>query len=285
VADQNFFEKYWPWILGGGLIAGGALWLLRRPTIFTIVFENKNASSVIGNPAAPTFTALASQYGNATNYTSPYHPSLPNYITMTSGNPHGITDDVGFVIQGTDNLAAQMDAAGIPWRAYGESMPSPCYVGDTTLYAQRHMPFPYYASARGTSCATNVVPMDSLAADLASNSYRYVWLTPNLCNDAHDCPIGTADAWLASMIPMIQSSPGYQAGGVIFVLFDENEGGASSMPAIVISQALNQVSDSTPYDHRSYLAGVQDLLGLQRLPATVGVMPLTNILLMPGGGT
>ena len=83
MADPKF-PPWAPWV-AGAVAAGGLLWWLKRTgTIFTIVFENKSASSVIGNSAAPNFTSLANQYGNATNYVSLIHPSLPNYIDMTT---------------------------------------------------------------------------------------------------------------------------------------------------------------------------------------------------------
>ncbi|HEY2366173.1 MAG TPA: hypothetical protein VGH87_07305, partial [Polyangiaceae bacterium] len=53
-------------------------------TVFTIVFENEAATDVFGSDA-PFFTQLSKTYGLATAYTSSTHPSLPNYIMMTSG--------------------------------------------------------------------------------------------------------------------------------------------------------------------------------------------------------
>src|SRR5439155_26817488 len=63
------------------------------------------------------------------------------------------------------------------------------------------------------------VDFSHFAADLAANSYRYMWITPNLVDDGHDAidvPTGlhNADAWMAQHVPAILASDGYQAGGV-----------------------------------------------------------------------
>ncbi len=271
--------KPWQWFaLGGaGIVVATALFR-RRGTIYTIVFENKGRDEVIGNSDAPFLNSMANQYKNLTNYSSPYHPSLPNYIVMTSGSTNGIIDDVGFRIPGNENIAVQMDAGGINWRAYGESMPSPCFASSTNLYAVRHMPFMYYDYVRNDSnyCANRVVPYDQFFAD---SGYRYQWITPNIINDMHDGTVAQGDAWANANVPAIMSSPGYLAGGAIFILFDESEGGESTMPAIVISESLKApgTPDNTRYDHTSYLAGVQDLLGLPRLATTVGVPSLAEL--------
>ncbi|MGE5435508.1 MAG: phosphoesterase, partial [Candidatus Doudnabacteria bacterium] len=54
-----------------------------------IVFENKQYSQIIGSPNAPYINKVANQCGLATNFYAEAHPSLPNYIAMTSGSTQG----------------------------------------------------------------------------------------------------------------------------------------------------------------------------------------------------
>lgn len=60
--------------------------------VFVLVLENHNAFTsfgspgIIGNPPAPHITALSKQYNFATNYNAVWHPSLPNYVAMITGN-------------------------------------------------------------------------------------------------------------------------------------------------------------------------------------------------------
>ena len=55
--------------------------------------ENHAYGQIIGSSDAPYLNKLAGQAGLATNFYAEAHPSLPNYIAMTSGSTQGITDD------------------------------------------------------------------------------------------------------------------------------------------------------------------------------------------------
>jgi len=54
--------------------------------VFLIVMENHEYEDIIGNPSAPYVNALAQQYGVALNDFAVTHPSLPNYMALTSGD-------------------------------------------------------------------------------------------------------------------------------------------------------------------------------------------------------
>ncbi len=68
--------------------------------MFVIVSANHNSftsfgsNGIIGNPQAPNITALWNKYNVATNYNGVWHPSLPNYLAMITGNFIG-TDVIG----------------------------------------------------------------------------------------------------------------------------------------------------------------------------------------------
>jgi hypothetical protein len=62
--------------------------------IFFIRMENHAISQIIGNTTdAPLINHLAHRYAMATNYHGVTHPSLPNYLSMISGDFQGIWDD------------------------------------------------------------------------------------------------------------------------------------------------------------------------------------------------
>ena len=97
------------------------------------------------------------------------------------------------------NLADQIEAGGRSWKGYMEDMPSPCFVGNSGNYVQKHNPFIYYNDIRTNTarCQQSVVPYTRLDADLQNNTLPdFAWITPNLCNDAHDCSTTTAKAFL-----------------------------------------------------------------------------------------
>jgi hypothetical protein len=262
-------------------------------TIFTIVLENQDYVDVVGSSNAPYINSLIDKYGLATNYAdSGVHPSLPNYLTMISGAPQypGRQDldptRAPFPVA-QPNLGAQLEAAGITWRSYQESMGTPCRLAASGTYAPKHDPFLYFTDIQlGASglCASANVDYTSFSADLASGTYRYMWITPNLTDDGHNpqqqpaVGLKDADTWASTEIPKIMASSGYTNGGVIFITWDEAEGrhghSHEQIPMIVISPRLVQqgFKSSKPYSHKSYLATVEDLLGLPRL-ATVASEP------------
>jgi len=55
--------------------------------------ENHSYGQIVGSSDAPYLNKLAGQAGLATSFYAEAHPSLPNYIAMTSGSTQGITDD------------------------------------------------------------------------------------------------------------------------------------------------------------------------------------------------
>jgi hypothetical protein len=258
-----------------------------KGTIFTIVMENHDYAEIVGSPDAPYINSLIAQHGLATNYMdSGVHPSLPNYLTMISGEPQyaGGSDllpqQAPFPVA-KENLGTQLEAAKIPWRSYQESMGAACNLATATPYAPKHDPFLYFTDMQaGALCQSKNVDYGSFAADLAAGTYRFMWITPNLTSDGHDpqsAPVTGAkdsDAWASTEIPKIMASNAYKNGGAIFLTWDEAEGRAGhskdQIPMILISPNIKSAgfTSNKAYSHKSYLATVEDLLGLPRL-ATV----------------
>lgn len=263
-------------------------------TIFTIVFENHGNGAVFDEDNA-YMNQLAERYGTGAAYLANVHPSLPNYILMTSADTGGIGDNgppSSHSIEGSEHLADQLEAGGITWRAYMEGMGEPCGLEDVGDYRVKHNPFAYYTSITGDPerCREHVVDFDRhFAEDLASNRYQFMWITPDICNDMHDCPPSQSDAWLSAVIPQILESPGYREGGAIFLLWDEGDTDATyawsalfdrpqNIPLFVISDHLVEPGfvSNTTYGHDSYLATVEDAFGLPRLPTTINSTPMAD---------
>jgi phospholipase C len=203
--------------------------------------------------------SLADQYGLATNYHAVSSPSLPNYLALTSGDTYGIEDDDYHALP-PGGIGLQLSAAGIPWRAYMEGMGGDCRA-DSGGYAVKHDPFAYY----GGACPTQVVSFAPLATDLAGNTARLVWITPDLCNSGHDCALTQADQWLSLIVPQITKSAAWQSNGVLFIVWDEGSGGSDVIPLIAVTPQSAPVRSAKRYDHYSLLATIEVLLGVPRL--------------------
>ncbi len=244
--------------------------------IFTIVLENHDYTSIIGKSDAPYLNSLVSTYGLATQYYAIRHPSLPNYMALTGGSTFGITSDCTTCFQNAPNLADQIEASGRTWKAYMESMPSPCYIGDSPdgLYMQKHDPFLYYDDIRTnhTRCTTHVVPFTQFTTDLSENNLpAYVWITPNMCHDMHDCSVAVGDTWLSQVVPLILQSAAFTRGGLLFITFDEGETNAGCcndavggrVTTLVISPRVKRGFQSTiPETHYSLLRTIEEVWGL-----------------------
>jgi len=243
-----------------------------RPHVFVIVMENASLARAL---AAPGVATLASTYRVATNYHAVARPSLPNYLALTSGSTWGVTDDDYHVLP-AGGLGAQLSAAGVPWRAYMEGLSGAGCVQSPYPYAIKHNPFAYY----GGACPENVAPLDALDADLAGDAPQFAWITPGLCHDGHDCPLAEAGAWLAQLVARIVASASFREHGVLFVVWDEGDGGDETnlVPLIVVTPDPVARRSAERYDHYSLLATIEDTFGLPRLGAAAGARPLTDLL-------
>ena len=236
----------------------------RYDHVVWVVMENKSYSDVMGSRSAAFTRSLASGCGSAENFHAERHPSLPNYIVMTSGSTHGIKDDRGpgsHPIKGP-SIFSQL---GRNWRALQESMPGACRRSNFLLYAVRHNPPTYYTNL-ARSCPKQDVRLDG-TPDISA---RFTFITPNLCHDTHNCGVGTGDRWLSSLMSDITSSAEYRAGRTaVFITWDEDDGSRSNrIPTLVISPYTNPGTRSSKrFTHYSLLRTTEDMLGLKRLGA------------------
>jgi hypothetical protein len=243
--------------------------------IAVVVMENQEYGSVIGSSASPFINRVAAHYALARAAFAISHPSLPNYLALTGGATFGITSDCTSCSVSKTSLVDQLTAAHISWRAYMEDLPRPCFGGaQAGEYAKKHDPFMYYTRIwRRPSLCSRVVDLGRLRADERSNSLpRFVWITPNLCHDMHDCSVAQGDRFLAGLIPPLLRSLGRR--GLLFLTWDEgttNRGccrlasGGHVVTIVAGPGARRGARLTTPTDHYSILQTIEDLLGLPRL--------------------
>jgi hypothetical protein len=237
--------------------------------IAVVVLENESFASTWGAGSPATYlNGLRAQGAFADQYYATGHVSLDNYIAMTSGQPVQ-------PLSGTDcetsnlyacsrlqlafssgrNIADQLDTAGLSWRGYMDSMPTPCfhadasptaagadpYQGDSTTapagnYADRHNPFIYYPDILddNTRCVAHVLPYPQLGVDISNDTPTnpavpaFSFITPDTCHDGHDAPCAggqpggllSADLWLSQQMPALISYMDSH-NGLVLITFDE----------------------------------------------------------------
>jgi phosphatidylinositol-3-phosphatase len=255
------------------------------------------------------------------NYISMVSGQAPSIFTQadcpfyTDFRPAVPATDGQYVGQGcvfppqVKSVADQLDAKGLAWKGYMEDMGNAAGESKTCAhaapnsfdqtenarpgdgYAAKHDPFVYFHSLLDSgSCGRNVVPLTQLDTDLqsASTTPSYAFITPNLCNDAHDCGLDKADAFLQSWVPKITGSPAWGEGSLLIITFDEadsgdasaccneqpgfntpNPGGTTRGPgggrtgAVLLSQFVTPGTvNDTPYNHYSMLKSIEDIFGV-----------------------
>jgi phospholipase C len=249
--------------------------------IIIVVFENKEFGTVINNPQMPYFNQLAKSNTLLTQFYAETHPSLPNYLAMIGGDTYGVTFDCTSCIEDGPTLPDLIEAAGLTWKTYQEDMPSPCFAGaEAGDYAMKHNPFVYFKPIRldAVRCIWSVVPLTQLSVDLTAGTLpNYVFITPNQCNDAHDCPVNIADSWLKGLMDQLLPPLDVEGKPYLIVLtWDEGQGNHSccGLPAeaggriatiLVSPQVKNGFEDATPYTHYSLLKTIAEAWHLSYL--------------------
>jgi hypothetical protein len=247
--------------------------------VFIIVLENEKASTTFArsSPAPYLSQTLRAQGAYLPLYYGIGHQSNDNYIAMISGQAPNLENQLDCetydnISPGTlgasgeasglgciypadvPTIASQLQAAGLTWRDYNESMgadptreaPACGHPGvgnmdntqqatSTDEYATRHDPFVYFHSIIDDTalCDSHVVNLQLLPHDLqtAASTPNYVFITPDLCDDGHDSPckngqpggLRQADSFLRTWVPQITRSPAFlEQSGLLIIAFDES---------------------------------------------------------------
>jgi hypothetical protein len=238
----------------------------RYEHVVWIVMENHSFDDIIGSSDAPYINQLAEQHGLATSFYAEAHPSLPNYIAMTSGSTQGIDDDDDPSAHPLDvpSLFSLLPGGGS--RSLLESMPSNCLRSDSGEYAVRHNPQTYYVNLGG-DCAHYNVPL----GDPPDLSARFTFVTPNLIHDMHNGTVSDGDTWLSTFMPKLISSAEYAAGRTaVFLTWDEDDSilglGDNHIPTLVIAPSVPAGTRvSARLDHYAMLRATQEMLGVTPL--------------------
>jgi phospholipase C len=261
-----------PGVRGAGKPCRGLAAPTRYEHVLLIVLENHGYTDVADS--SPYLNGLARACGLAEDYTAVAHPSLPNYLALTSGSTDGVTSDCTDCSTSAPSLFEQL---GDDWRSYLESMP---VAGDggpgSGRYAKKHNPAAYYTRI-APAYARDAVPLGSLPGDLSRASLgRFSLVVPDLCNDEHDCGVDTGDRWLQTWVPRILGSPAYRQGRTaLFVTYDEGVGSDNRVYTVVVAPSVPPFTVAgARFDHYSLLRTIERMLGLPCLAAACTAAPM-----------
>src|SRR5262249_2569667 len=156
----------------------------------------------------------------ARNYHGVTHRSLANYVAAVTGR---LPSRLGFFYEDCPpfllgcetrraNLFRQItEKHGLSWRSYEELMPAKCARhpgGVHHLYQPKPNPAVYFSNLRG-ECSRYDVPLGDYVSGPLSTALderklpSFAFITPDMCNDTHDCRPSRGDRWLATWVTRI----------------------------------------------------------------------------------
>lgn len=251
--------------------------------VVEVVMENLSYSDATRTAGYQT---LARRWASASDAYATTHPSLPNYLDLTSGTTFGINSDCTSCYVSSNNLGAQLSAKGLTWGDFSEGVPRPCFLGSVDgLYAAKHNPFRYYDDIRGSwSLCNHLLSLSAFTNDLRHPSRvpKFSFVTPNLCHDGHNCPPSEAFRWLSGFVRTVTKSSAWSHGGLLIVTWDEGAdsdtsqvlpsgkvlsyGGGGHMPTLFMAPKVPRGTVvRQPVTHEMLLATVEANFGLPPL--------------------
>jgi len=269
-----------------------------RPGTVTkvLVFVEENHSLRQMKADMPYTFGLARRFGFATHYTAIGHPSLPNYIAIAGGQTYGITNDdppEANPVRGT-SVFGQAVASGRTAALYAEGMPHNCATSNGgDKYAVKHNPWAYFVSEQSVSkqavnergtCQKYDVPVDRLGGAIANGTLPNVGMViPNLCNDAHDCSLGTADTWFKGWMTKIFQGPDWKSGHLAVVLTadEDDKSAGNTVLTVVIHPSQTAHVVTTGLTHYSLTRLYEDVAALPYLFGAASAPSMTTAFGLP----
>lgn len=231
--------------------------------VLVLVVENKSRGQMV--QGLPTVARLGRRYGTTTDYRAVVHPSLPNYLSMVGGSTFGVRDDdapAAHPLTGPSVLGATLEAGHTAW-LYADAMTSPCEPAPSGRYAVKHNPWAYFVDERAL-CTTHESGMGRFDDDVAAGRLPDVGMViPDLCDDAHDCDLSVADAWLSERLATVMAGPDWAEGHLaVVVTADEDDRAHHQLVLTVLAHpALHHQVVSTPLDHLSLSRALAEVGG------------------------
>jgi len=243
----------------------------RRSRFVLVVLENREFGEVIGS--SPYIDGLANRYALATGYYAITHPSLPNYIALVSGATRSIASDCTECTAHGPLLVEELEASHVSWGAYMQGLPRPCFLGaEAGEYVKKHDPFLYFPQVvDDPRRCDRVQPLAYLTAQLKAGTLpSFVWITPGLCADGHNCGNGSVEDFLKPLVNLILPALGPR--GTLAITWDEGatDNGCCKVAAggrvallLVGPRVRPHLRLSTPADHYSLLALIARSFGVR----------------------
>lgn len=155
----------------------------------------------------------------------PHQNSLSQYVAQVTGRQQSTTVDdcepSAACSTQSNSIFRQLRKTGRSAVNFVEGAAETCSAGAAGGNAAKHVPALYLWGADDRAhCAEQVQPLDRFDPN---HLPAFAFITPNLCNDGHDCDDPTVDGWAAAHVQPVLDSAAYRAGSVaVFIWYDED---------------------------------------------------------------
>jgi hypothetical protein len=214
--------------------------------------------------------------------------SLATLASATFGDFFGLSDDsFNYIPANITSIFDLLDEKHVSYACYQESMQSTGFQGfnnqapdyftpssnTLTSYVRKHNPCAFSETFARPARAQRNRNMNDFAADVAADALpQWVFVTPNMENDAHDTGVSFGAKWLQYFLGALVNDKRFNSDRtLIMITFDENETYAveNRIFTAILGNALPRnligTTESMYMTHYSMLATVQANWGLQSL--------------------
>lgn len=239
----------------------------RYDHVVVVVMENKTWSAVL-NGQGPWLTARKNECATATNYEQAGSPSRPNYIALAAGATYGCegsnSDPPGGCTPPSPSVFKQVIDAGGTAKNYLGGAQSACDLTSEGTYAVKHAPWPYFEDERDL-CIANSPAVGSVGFLDPKHLPTLAFVSPDLCDDTHDCSVATGDEYLKKLLTPILATGSYRSGKTaVLVVYDE----FTPLPNVLMSRSVRPGAITSTVTHNAFLHTIQSMLGLPWLVGT-----------------
>lgn len=233
----------------------------RYDHVVVVVMENKTWSDVL-NGQGPWLTARKNECATATNYAQAGSPSRPNYIALTAGATYGCegsnSDPPGGCTPPSPSVFKQVIDSGGTAKNYLGGAQSACDLTSEGTYAVKHAPWPYFADERAL-CLANSPAVGSSGFLDPKHLPTLAFVSPDLCDDTHDCSVAVGDAYLQRLLDPILATSSYRSGRTaVLVVYDE----FTPLPNVLMAKSVRPGAITSTVTHNALLHTIQSMLGV-----------------------
>jgi phosphatidylinositol-3-phosphatase len=241
--------------------------------VVLVMYENRAFAQINGSSSAPYLNSLAATGATFTRSFAITHPSQPNYIALFSGSTQGVTSDACPKSFTGTNLGAQLAGAGLSFTGYSETMPSNGFTGCSSgTYARKHNSWVDFSS---TPAAANLT-FASFPTDF-TRLPTVAFVSPDLCSDMHDCPVGTGDAWQQTHLDAYARWAAAH-NSLLIVTFDEdNRAAMNQIFTIFVGAHVTPGTYPEQINHYSVLRTIEASYGLPGINNAASLAPVTDV--------